>query len=197
MNVMKPSHTSTTFGVMTVRMTRSHRYAATEKTAVMAKTPSSLMRRPEPSGIAITHTALMTSMLNAAEPTMVDGPSSPAKNPEVMISMTESKISGAEDPRAIRVRLATVAFHVSVWITRILPLGRVTFLTASCEVMRSMASMKRSAKTATPKKDHSSRRRKRRVLPLVGMGPLMSRPSAHVSPSPVVVSSTSVTGSRR
>jgi hypothetical protein len=29
----------------------------------------------------------------------------------VTVSMTESKISGADEPRAIRVRFATVGFH--------------------------------------------------------------------------------------
>ena len=54
----------------------------------------------------------MTSKLKAADPTIVLGPSSPGHPPRlVTVSMTESKISGADEPRAIRVRFATVGFH--------------------------------------------------------------------------------------
>ena len=43
---------------------------------------------------------------------MVDGPSSPGFDPSVYtVSMTFRRISGALEPRAIRVRLATVGFH--------------------------------------------------------------------------------------
>jgi hypothetical protein len=69
---------------------------------------SSILRVP--SVIAATHTPRMTSRLNAAEPTIVEGPRSPAMNLPVVISMTLSRISGADEPRAIRDKLATVAF---------------------------------------------------------------------------------------
>jgi len=40
------------------------------------------------------------------------GPRSPARNPLPTISITESRISGALEPRAISVRFATVSFHI-------------------------------------------------------------------------------------
>ena len=45
-------------------------------------------------------------------PTMVPGPRSPARKLLPQISMTESRISGELLPRAMRVRLATVSFHL-------------------------------------------------------------------------------------
>jgi hypothetical protein len=69
---------------------------------------SSILRVP--SVIAATHTPRMTRRLKAAEPTIVEGPRSPAMNLPVVISMTLSRISGAEEPRAIRDKLATTGF---------------------------------------------------------------------------------------
>jgi hypothetical protein len=58
------------------------------------------------------HTALINNRLKAAEPTIVDGPSSPAGwSIAVHTSLTASKISGAEEPRAMRERFASVAFQ--------------------------------------------------------------------------------------
>ena len=56
-------------------------------------------------------TATIMSKLKAAEPTMVDGPRSPEKKPLPTISMTDNKISGADEPSAMSVRFATVGFH--------------------------------------------------------------------------------------
>ncbi len=59
----------------------------------------------------------ITKKLNAAEPTIVEGPSRPGCSPKVdTVSITLSKISGALEPSAMSVRLATVGFHtVSLW----------------------------------------------------------------------------------
>ena len=59
----------------------------------------------------------MTRKLKAAEPTMVEGPSSPGLDPRVCrVSMTLSRISGAEEPRAMRVRFATVGFQTETFV---------------------------------------------------------------------------------
>ena len=50
-------------------------------------------------------------MLNAAEPTIVDGQSSPVCMPFEKSSITDSMISGADEPSAISEMLATVGFH--------------------------------------------------------------------------------------
>ena len=60
-------------------------------------------------------TALITRRLKAAEPTMVEGPSSPGvSSSKVTVSMTESKISGALEPRAMRVKFAMVGFQTGI-----------------------------------------------------------------------------------
>lgn len=70
-----------------------------------------------PAGMAITQTALITNRLKAAEPTMVPGPRSLASKSLPMTSMTDSRISGAEEPRAMRVRLATASLQILTSIT--------------------------------------------------------------------------------
>lgn len=43
----------------------------------------------------------------------------------LVTSMTESKISGAEEPRAMSVRLETVSFQIRTVVTVVSPLGLV------------------------------------------------------------------------
>jgi len=64
-----------------------------------------------PWGSAATQTAEMTNRLNAALLTIVAAPSLPILKPPKTTSMTESRISGADEPSAMSVRLATVPFH--------------------------------------------------------------------------------------
>jgi len=54
----------------------------------------------------------ISSKLKAADPTIVEGPSSPGVVPSYWtVSITLSMISGALEPSAMRVKLATVGFH--------------------------------------------------------------------------------------
>ena len=62
---------------MTIKITRSQRYAKTDETAVIPNTFMSDIFRVSPFGMHTTQTAMMMKRLKAAEPTIVDGPSSP------------------------------------------------------------------------------------------------------------------------
>eukprot|EP00732_Lithocolla_globosa_P002178 Lithocolla_globosa_v1_NODE_1348_length_2647_cov_12.946373.p2 type:complete len:185 gc:universal NODE_1348_length_2647_cov_12.946373:701-147(-) len=128
-----------------------------EKTDVMAKTPkSSILRTPDSPvsgfsfGMLTMTIAMMHRRLKAADPTMVPGPKGPAKKLKLNTSITERRISGAEEPKAIRVRLATVAFHVFTSTCLIFPLSVLTSMILEREVMISMDPIKISAMMLTP-----------------------------------------------
>jgi hypothetical protein len=104
-------------------------------------------------------TAVMNKKLNAAEPTIVDGPSAPAGLPSLpIVSRTESKISGAEEPKAIRERFAIVAFQIGYSMKNLfLPSLSQTSTRLTVDVIVSMASMKISAMMEIPKKRYSKK----------------------------------------
>mmetsp|Transcript_52711 Transcript_52711/g.148474 ORF Transcript_52711/g.148474 Transcript_52711/m.148474 type:complete len:224 (+) Transcript_52711:763-1434(+) len=76
-SVRRASQISTTFGEMYWTIARSQKYAKKEKTTVTAYTFTSLMCRISGDSMDTMHTDTMMRRLNAADPTMVEGPSAP------------------------------------------------------------------------------------------------------------------------
>merc|ERR1719220_432078 len=115
--------------------------ANTDQVAVTRNTRRCLILLTSSSGMTYMQRPMIMNRLKAADPTIVPGPRSPASKPLAQISMTDNMISGAEDPSAMRVRLATVSFHTLTMETSF-----------SWAVIISMDSMNLSETMATPMK---------------------------------------------
>merc|ERR1719369_669648 len=139
-------------------MMKSQRYANTDQVAVMKNTRRCLIFLTSSSGMTYMQRPMIMNKLKAAEPTIVPGPKSPALKLFAQISITDSIISGAEEPKAMRVRLATVSFQTLTTMTCDFPvLGSLTETSFSCAVIISMDSMNLSETMATPMKRYNIR----------------------------------------
>mmetsp|Transcript_5229 Transcript_5229/g.13440 ORF Transcript_5229/g.13440 Transcript_5229/m.13440 type:complete len:257 (+) Transcript_5229:713-1483(+) len=123
-----------------------------EKTVVTRYTSVPSILFVSGASMAETQTALIISRLNAALPTMVDGPSVPAKKPSMHSSVADSRISGADEPSAINERFAMVPFQVLMWNFRRAPLWTSCQMVFSELVISSMAAMNWSQTIPTPMK---------------------------------------------
>jgi hypothetical protein len=105
-----------------------------------------------PSSTAIIDRPLMTKRLKAAEPTIVEGPSGDGMaSISYTVLMTLNKISGAEDPNAISVKLATVSFQngTSMKNFYFYSSSQISMVVV-CDVIYSIASMNISDIIAIP-----------------------------------------------
>jgi hypothetical protein len=94
-----------------------------------------------------------------ATPTIVDGPNSPGGLPRVeIVSMMAIIISGADEPSAINVRLATDAFQTNTLSVNSVPSRDFLFTSRSRLVITSMDAMKMSEMIAIPKNAHTKHR---------------------------------------
>ena len=105
---------------------------------------------------AMIETAEITSRLKEPEPTIACGPSSLGISPRApIVSATERIISGADEPRAMSVRLAIVGFHTIFSTSIRFPSESEILTMEDLEVMTSMASMKISDKIVIPTKSQT------------------------------------------
>ena len=94
----------------------------------------------------------MTIRLKAAEPTIVEGPSSPGVDPSVeIVSMMESRISGALEPSAMSVRFAMVGFQTLTVAFYLVPFSSTYSISFVCDVMTSIEPMKMSEMIEMPR----------------------------------------------
>lgn len=101
--------------------------------------------------MATTQIAIITCKLNAAEPTIVPGPSSPASKLRETVSIKDKRISGAELPKAIRVRFATVSFQTFISTSSYVKITLLIQTVFVLEVITLIASINLSAAIEIPK----------------------------------------------
>ena len=91
-------------------------YANKELILVIVKTPKSATFLKSGLATAAIETPEITRKLNAADPTIVDGPNRPGSFPKVVtVSMIDKSISGALEPNAMRVKFAIVGFQKVIY----------------------------------------------------------------------------------
>ena len=95
---------------------------------------------------------LIHRRLKAPLPTILLGPSSPDGSPKVFnYSITDKRISGADEPRAIKVKFAIVGFQTFSRYVYSFPSLSLTWTSVDYDVITSIASMKISAMIDIPK----------------------------------------------